>query len=337
MKVEVNFLIQKIYENPDIYNIHVPLPNNPLKNLNCYVIKALEKNLIIDTGFNMPECYKALKVGLEQLEIDINKTDMFITHMHSDHSGLVGEIMNENSTIYMSEIDNKYITEMADTYWVESDKTYLIEGFPKEDLVALSKLNPAKIYAPNIPFNVTTFRDNFKFKINKYEFTCIMTEGHTPGHACLYMENEKIMFLGDHVLFDITPNITNWWGIKDSLLDYLKSLKKIRNYDIKVALPSHRKNDMDVYIRIDELINHHDIRLKNTINIIELEEGLTANEIASKMKWSMHGKDWSEFPIQQKWFAVGETLAHLDYLIESNKIYKILNNEVYKYYLLNDN
>jgi len=284
----------------------------------------------------MPECYKALKEGLEQLEIDINKTDMFITHLHSDHSGLVGEIMNENSTIYMSEIDTKYLTEVADVFWDESDKAFLLEGFPKEDLIVLSKLNPAKIYAPNIPFNVTTFSDNFKFKISKYEFTSIMTEGHTPGHSCLYMANEKIMFLGDHVLFDITPNITNWYGIKSSLSDYLKSLKKIRNYDMKIALPAHRKNDMDVYVRIDELINHHDIRLKNTMDIIESKEGLTANEIASKMKWSMHGKNWSEFPIQQKWFAVGETLAHLDYLVEDNKIHKTLKDGLYKYYLISE-
>ena len=47
----------------------------------------------------------------------------------------------------------------------------------------------------------------------------------------------------------------------------------------------------------------------------------------------MRGKDWSEFPIQQKWFAVGETLAHLDYLIGQNKINKKFENGIYKYYI----
>ncbi len=30
----------KVYSNPDIYNLYIPLPENPLKNLNCYVIKT---------------------------------------------------------------------------------------------------------------------------------------------------------------------------------------------------------------------------------------------------------------------------------------------------------
>ena len=48
----------------------------------------------------------------------------------------------------------------------------------------------------------------------------------------------------------------------------------------------------------------------------------TAYFIASKMKWSMRGKQWSEFPIQQKWFAVGETIAHIDYLENQGRILK---------------
>ena len=38
------------------------------------------------------------------------------------------------------------------------------------------------------------------------------------------------------------------------------------------------------------------------------------------MTWSMRGKNWDEFPIQQKWFAIGETISHLDYLLLRNKI-----------------
>lgn len=326
-------MYEKIYDNPDIYKIYVPLPNNPLKNLNCYVIKTPEKNLIIDTGFNMIECYDALKEGLEQLQIDIDKTEMFLTHLHSDHIGLVESIMKKDSKIYMSAIDYDYLTKKSVIFWVESDKRFILEGFPEVDIITLRDLNPARIYAPKSIFNAITFEDNYKFKIGSYEFTCILTPGHTPGHACLFIENENIMFLGDHVLFDISPNIIEWYGTKDSLADYLESLKKIQSYDIKTALPAHRKNEMDIYVRINELLRHHDVRLQNTIDVISQNPGFNAYDIAGKMQWSMRGRDWSEFPIQQKWFAVGETLAHLDYLIEDNKIYKKFEDFIYKYYL----
>lgn len=69
---------------------------------------------------------------------------------------------------------------------------------------------------------------------------------------------------------------------------------------------------MDVYERIEQLLYHHEIRLQNAIDIISSNPGLDANNIASKMQWSMQGKNWNEFPVHQKWFALGETLSHLD-------------------------
>ena len=43
----------KIAEN--LYKQVVPLPNNPLREINAYIITG-ERNLLIDTGFNRPEC-----------------------------------------------------------------------------------------------------------------------------------------------------------------------------------------------------------------------------------------------------------------------------------------
>ena len=53
-------MIQQLYHNPDIYQIHVDLPDNPLKYLNSYVVKGPTRHLVIDTGFNRPECQAAL-------------------------------------------------------------------------------------------------------------------------------------------------------------------------------------------------------------------------------------------------------------------------------------
>ena len=34
------------------------------------------------------------------------------------------------------------------------------------------------------------------------------------------------------------------------------------------------------------------------------------------MTWSMRGKPWKDFPPTQKWFALGETLSHVEYLMD---------------------
>ena len=58
-------MYEKVYSNPDVYKIFVPLPDNPLQNLNCFVVKCGKENLIIDTGFNRPECEQAIMEGLK--------------------------------------------------------------------------------------------------------------------------------------------------------------------------------------------------------------------------------------------------------------------------------
>jgi glyoxylase-like metal-dependent hydrolase (beta-lactamase superfamily II) len=68
----------------DIFRLEVPLPRSPLKLLNSYLIRGEERNLLIDTGFNRPECEEALMSELASLEVDFNKTDIFITHLHAD-------------------------------------------------------------------------------------------------------------------------------------------------------------------------------------------------------------------------------------------------------------
>jgi glyoxylase-like metal-dependent hydrolase (beta-lactamase superfamily II) len=74
---------------PNLYCIKVPLPQNPLGFINSYVIKAKGRSLIIDTGMNQKECEDALHYGLNELGIDLKKADIFITHFHEDHIGLV--------------------------------------------------------------------------------------------------------------------------------------------------------------------------------------------------------------------------------------------------------
>ena len=59
-------MLTKIAEN--IYCKLVPLPNNPLRDINVYIIKGDDgRALIIDTGFNRPECEEALQEAFDNL------------------------------------------------------------------------------------------------------------------------------------------------------------------------------------------------------------------------------------------------------------------------------
>ena len=70
------------------------------------------------------------------------------------------------------------------------------------------------------------------------------------------------------------------------------------------------------------------------LDTLTREPGLTAYELSGRMTWRVRGKSpsWADFPLQQKWFAVGETAAHLEYLTVRGRAYRKAEGGVWRYY-----
>ena len=58
-----------------LYRIPVPLPGNPLRELNSYLLRGRERSLLIDTGFRQEEGRRALFAGLAELDVDATLWD----------------------------------------------------------------------------------------------------------------------------------------------------------------------------------------------------------------------------------------------------------------------
>ena len=130
-----------------LYRIPVPLPGNPLRELNSYLLRGRERSLLIDTGFRQEEGRRALFAGLAELDVDPRDVDVALTHLHSDHSGLAPEVVGETGWIYVSGPDRAYLEQPEDTKWAHTDAFYISEGFPPE-LLAQNRANPARALAP---------------------------------------------------------------------------------------------------------------------------------------------------------------------------------------------
>jgi hypothetical protein len=137
------------------------------------------------------------------------------------------------------------------------------------------------------------------------------------------------------VLFrsDITPNITVWREMNASLEYFLSSLKKVKQYDCEQGLSAHRGASGDLAKRADELLEAHEARLQNVLDIVRKQGKATAYQVASQMKWSIDAKTWDDFPLPQKWFAVGEAIAHLYYLADHDQLERINERDVCRYAL----
>lgn len=120
-------------------------------------------------------------------------------------------------------------------------------------------------------------------------------------------------------MFDITPNITGWRELDDALGSYLSSLRAIDKYDVRLALPGHRETG-DFHQRIANLLGHHEARLEESLKVCRENPGATSYELAGKMNWKIRCNSWEDFPLGQKWFAVGEAYSHLRHLETLGKV-----------------
>ncbi|NTV89917.1 MAG: MBL fold metallo-hydrolase [Clostridiales bacterium] len=323
---------QKLFDN--IYIIKVPLPGNPLKNVNNYFIKGTGRNLLIDTAFNMPECSEALQSGLSSLGADLGETDIFLTHLHSDHTGLASEIAVEGTCIYTGETDRVLLEKFMEIEaWNDLYKKNLMLGFSVEEIEWIKDTNPASRFLPQKETKYIGITEGYTFEVGDLKLRCIDTPGHTPGNMCIYEETHGILFSGDHIIFDISPNITSWTDVPDSLGLYLESLEKIKKLDISHTFSAHRSVGGDVYKRIDELIVHHEKRLSEVERIVRASGDVSVYDTAAGMTWSIRAKNWGDFPVTQKWFAVGEASAHLDYLVCRGLVKSAVKDGVYRYYI----
>jgi glyoxylase-like metal-dependent hydrolase (beta-lactamase superfamily II) len=300
---------------PGLHRVVVPLTGNPLREINSYVLTSNDRNLIIDTGMNRPECQEVLEAGLDEIGVDLERTDFIATHLHADHEGLISTLIRSGSRAFMGEPDALLMRD-GFAHWLEDNPVaeYAARsGFQDEELRASLQNHPANKYSSQTAVDYVSLVGGETFEIGEYRLEIVPTPGHTDGHISVYEPNKKIFFSGDHVLGDITPNIQAWADDHDPLAVYLSSLEKVDELDVELCLPGHRRLIEDFGKRIAELVEHHRERASEVVSILARGRK-TAYQTASEMNWDIVANSWSDFPIMQRWFATGEAIAHLRYV-----------------------
>jgi glyoxylase-like metal-dependent hydrolase (beta-lactamase superfamily II) len=308
---------------PGFYQVKLPFPRNPLRDCNVYIIRGGDKSLMVDTGIDLPEAQSELLDAIKNLGIDLKKTEFFLTHMHVDHTGNLIVLADDNSTVYFSHPDAAILDYNSPENRVSRATLSVKNGFPPGDMTAGGPLerrsHPMRDFAEKRKYRFDFIQEGQVIKIGGFAFTCYITPGHTKGHVCLYEPYKKIFLSGDHILQDITPNISTWRPDENPLADYMSSLDKVYNLDVKLVLPSHRRTFIDLKARIDELKNHHEWRASEALSILSGNGKQTGYQVAARMTWDVSQKKWEEVPIWQRMFATGEAISHLRYLVVEGK------------------
>ena len=138
------------------------------------------------------------------------------------------------------------------------------------------------------------------------------------------------MIAGDQAL----PRITSIVSVsvenvdQNPLLDWLDSCRKLQAVipDSTLVLPSHQEPFTGIHLRMQQLIESHEKQLR------KLLKSLPQKHTATEISFALFARELDSFG---RLMAIGETLAHINYLIEQRTVDKKINSEGVARYHLN--
>ena len=319
---------------PGIYQLKVPIPDNPLGWVLPYLVPGDDGYTLIDCGWDTPEAFAALEDQLHELKLtfdDIRR--LLVTHVHPDHYGMAGrikEVCDASIIIHQRERDFIRSRYREPEQLLARMTTWLTEhGVPEDETPNLqSSSMPARAWVvPTEPDEVLWGGETLDF--GTYKFIVYWTPGHAPGHICFYEPDQKIIMTGDHVLPTITPNVSlHPQQTGNPLGDYLASLQRLEPLEVDDVLPAHEYAFKDLRGRLREIVQHHKDRLIEMFGIIGDDEA-TAYEVASTVVWATGTFDTFSFWMRRA--AISETLAHLEYAVQEGQLRQTKRDGVIRY------
>ena len=322
-----------------IYQLKVPIPNNPLENTNIYLIQGDKNYTLIDTGWDSNTAFNSINRQLAEVGVGLPDIgQIIITHAHFDHFGLVGRIKEiSGAKIYIHDKEKEVFRtryEVTEDFLHQVEVWFTLNGVPAEMLGAVRA--PIAGFRKPLPAAPDVLLQGGEtIATGKFNLQVVWTPGHSPGHICLYEPTQKILFSGDHVLPVITPNISLTPAATNNPLgDFINSLLTVKKLAVDIVLPAHENIFRDLPKRVDEIIRHHEVRSAEILKAMNRQE-MTAYQIATLVTWmpEQGGVNYADLKPVAQLSAVSETLAHLKAMSVDGKVTSVTRDNVvyYKY------
>ncbi|WP_342562710.1 MBL fold metallo-hydrolase [Paenibacillus sp. FSL R7-0345] len=301
-----------------ILQVSMPM-DPPLRWVNSYIVAEPEGGItVIDPGPHTPEAELAWQGVLDELDLSWDHVQQIIvTHHHPDHYGLSGWMQaRSGSKVWMTE---RAHAEVRMSWGAEATLNeslpllFLRHGMP-EDLVQGVREHLESFLTQVTPQAEVSYIDAAAaFVMGGREWTPVVTGGHAPGHVSLYEAGSGLLFCGDAVLPQISPNVGLQPGSDPQPLQtFLEGLRVLRSLPVRRAFPGHREPFTAWAERADSLLRHHEERLDTAAQLLAggPQSGFAVCEALFRSRvTSAH----------QLRFAMSEALAHLAELVRRGR------------------
>lgn len=271
----------------------------PAGDTNVYI---LNRDVIIDSGTNHPKSVEGLKRELKSFEMDFETSKLIITHPHVDHFGSAYLFKN----VFGHELTCERARDGEKSYFNLVYRHFINEGFPAElamktmesSLERFSKLSKPCKHCRKIGSSVKAGDDVLKV---------IHIPGHSYGHIALYSEEHEVLFAGDTLLNNITPNPViepvDEERRRPVIEIFMRTLAQLYELDVKITYTGHRE-----FVRNHRALIEHYLEsfMERSLNVFREIDGKSAFSLALKL----FGE---EVPI---FLSMSEVIAHLDFLVD---------------------
>jgi glyoxylase-like metal-dependent hydrolase (beta-lactamase superfamily II) len=301
----------------DVFELRLPIPFEDGL-VNVFLFADGDEADLLDCGMNSEESVDSIRRALAHLGAKRLRR-LVVTHIHPDHYGAAGVFAGEGlADLYIHRLEvplvNPRYIELE--HLVGEVRTYLfVNGVPPDEAEVLSNSQRAlsdvvKTAEPSVQLDGAEL-----LEMGRRRLRVEWTPGHSPGHICLYDQKEKLLFAGDHMLPDLSPNIgLHPQSTPDPLHEYLEGLRRLAAYQPARILPAHGRPFTDAPGRVAVLVSHHKKRLERILEIVSA---------GRRSGWQVALELWGPRDnLYEKRLALQEGLAHLQALAVEGRLTK---------------
>ncbi len=301
--------------SPGVHWLRMALPF-ALDHINLWLLDDRGGWAVVDTGVDD----EATRAAWETVLAGRRVTLLVCTHFHPDHMGLAGWLAERHqvpltATLGEWSFGRMLTLDLGEDYHANQIDHYRRAGYDAALLDGVRRRSGSyRARVAPLPASIRDIRDGSRLDIDGREWRVVEGSGHSPQHAALYCAESGVLISGDQILPRISPIVGVWPQQPDEnpLADFLDSLEKLKTLPADtLVLPSHGLPFRGLHERADELARHHRQRLDQVLEATA--EPMTALQLAR----ILFRRELDE---QQIGFAVGETLAHANYLTASGAL-----------------
>jgi glyoxylase-like metal-dependent hydrolase (beta-lactamase superfamily II) len=305
---------------PDVFELRLPIPWEDT-HVNCFLLPDGDQVDMIDCGMSSQESLALIDAAVRSLGGPRARLRrLLVTHIHPDHYGAAGEMTRRyGADLYLHRLE----VPMVHPRYLEIEQLvaevgrYLqVHGVPdaEADFLKNASRGFRQFVKPALP--VLQLDGTELIELGRRRLRVEWTPGHSPGHVCLFDAESRVLFAGDQLLPNASPNIgLHPQSTPDPLDDYLDGLRRLVGLAPSLVLPGHGRPFRGAAERAAELEVHHQRRKDQMVGVIGDGE-LNAWQVATAV-WGVREN------LHEMRMALQEGLAHLQSLSHEGRLEKL--------------